>query len=131
MNVIVHDEQIPEKWRDGVVTRMRMSALLGSHRLCIFDQYCDPGRGAPTHVHAVEEVLEVIEGTAKVWVGEESTIVRRNQSVLIPAGVRHGFCNVEQTSKLQVRATLAACIFEVTYDGEDHRSLRWSPGELT
>src|SRR5580704_11394148 len=98
MTVFVHDEQPLEKWRDGVMTRMRMSALLGGKKLCIFDQFCDPGLGAPTHIHAVEEVLEVINGAAEIWLGDETMIVKSNQSVLIPAGAKHGFRNVEKTT---------------------------------
>ena len=62
MNVIKHDDQPVEKWREGVVTRMRTSALTGGRQLCVFEQFCDPGLGAPTHLHAVEEVLEVSRG---------------------------------------------------------------------
>ena len=43
MNVLIHDDQPLEKWREGVMTRMRVSALLGGRQLCIFDQFCDPG----------------------------------------------------------------------------------------
>ena len=126
MQVFSHEDQPLEKWRDGVMTRMRISALTGGRQLCIFDQYCDPGLGAPTHVHAVEEVLEVIAGEAEIWIGEEKSIVRANQSVLIPAGFRHGFRNV-LTTTLHVRATLAASIFEASYDNKIESSRRWSP----
>jgi quercetin dioxygenase-like cupin family protein len=126
MEVLIHDEQPLEKWRDGVMTQMRMSVLLGGRQLCIFDQFCDPGLGAPTHIHAVEVVLEVIEGVAEIWLGDKKSIVHANQSVLIPAGAKHGFRNVETTT-LHVRATLAACIFEATYDDRSELSRRWSP----
>jgi mannose-6-phosphate isomerase-like protein (cupin superfamily) len=105
MDVLIHNDQQLERWREGVMTRMRMSALLGGRQLCIFDQFCDPGLGAPIHSHAVEEVLEVIEGTAEIWLGKESAIVKPNQSVLVPAGARHGFRNLENTT-LHVRAKL-------------------------
>jgi mannose-6-phosphate isomerase-like protein (cupin superfamily) len=127
MQVFTHQEQPLEKWRDGVMTRMRVSALNGSRQLCIFDQFCDQGLGAPTHVHAVEEVLEVIEGEAEIWIGEDKSIVRANQSVVVPAGARHGFRNV-LPSTLHVRATLAASIFEASYDNRNESSRRWSPG---
>lgn len=110
------------------MTRMRMSALLGGRQLCIFDQFCAPGLGAPTHIHAVEEVLEVIEGSAEIWVGSEIFTVGKNQSVLVPAGVQHGFKNVEEAATLYVRATLAACIFEASYESRTEMSRRWSPG---
>lgn len=126
MSAIVHEGQPLEKWRDGVMTRMRVSALTGSHQLCIFEQYCEFGLGAPVHVHAVEEVLEVIAGTAEISVGDQTLIVSADQSVLVPAGARHGFKNVGE-GILHVRATLAASIFEGAYDDKRESSRRWSP----
>ena len=125
MEILDHNKQSLEKWRDGVMTRMRISAVVGGRQLCIFDQFCGSGFGAPPHLHAVEEVLEVIGGTAEVQLGGESAILTANQSVLIPAGIKHGFRNLDQTT-LHVRATLAAPIFEATYDN-DERSRRWVP----
>ena len=94
MNVIDHATQESELWREGVRTHMRTSAQTKTHQLCIFEQFCDPGLGAPIHIHAVEEVLEVIEGKAEIVLGDESHIVTPNQSVVVPAGMRHGFKNV-------------------------------------
>lgn len=126
MIVLNHNEQPTEKWRGGVMTRMRMSIQLGGRQLCIFEQYCDYNLGAPIHVHAVEEVLEVIDGRAEITLGSETAIVTANQSVLIPAGMRHGFRNLDQKI-LHVRATLAEPIFEASYDNTNEISRRWSP----
>ncbi|WP_375458837.1 cupin domain-containing protein [uncultured Enterovirga sp.] len=126
MNVIDHATQGLEVWREGVATHMRTSALTQTHQLCIFEQFCDPGLGAPIHIHAVEEVLEVIEGRAELVLGDESGIVTANQSVVIPAGMRHGFTNVGD-GILKVRATLAAAIFEASYDDRRELSRRYSP----
>ena len=102
MNLIDHNTQSSDDWRAGVRTQMRVSALTGSVQLCIFDQWCDPGLGAPTHLHAVEEVLTVIAGRAEIWVGEERSIVLPGQSVVIPAGRKHGFKNVDVHAILHV-----------------------------
>ena len=126
MKVIDHETQPREDWRDGVTTRMRASLLNGARQLCIFDQWCAPGRGAPTHLHAVEEVLSVIEGEAEVWVENECATVTPGQSVLIPAGHKHGFRNSGEDT-LFVQATLAAPIFEATYDDKAQPSRRWAP----
>ena len=123
MNVIRHDEQPLERWREGVLTRMRVSAMTGGRQLCVFEQFCDPGLGAPTHLHAVEEVLEVVEGTAEVWLADERALVGASQSVLVPAGILHGFRNAEMTP-LHVRATLAAPIFEASYQSSTELSRR-------
>ena len=86
MSLIDHETQPLEQWREGVMTQMRVSALLRSAQLCIFEQFCDPGLGAPIHLHAVEEVLEVMEGEAEITLRGESLTLRANQSVVIPAG---------------------------------------------
>ena len=126
MEVLDHASKPLEKWRDGVMTQPRVSFLSGGRQLCIFDQFCDPGLGAPMHLHAVEEVLDVISGTAELWVGDEKADVGANQSVLIPAGAPHGFRNTG-TAILHVRATLAAPIFEAQYYDSKETSRRWSP----
>ena len=129
MKIIDHSQQAHEDWRDGVTTVMLVSAEMSASQLCIFDQYCAPGQGAPTHLHAVEEVLSVIEGAAEFWLDDERQRVRAGQSVIIPAGHRHGFSNVAQTT-LHVRATLAASIFEAHYDDRDEPSYRFVPRAL-
>ena len=126
MDILRHADQPLEKWRDGVMTQMRMSFLVGGRQLCIFDQFCDPGLGAPIHIHAVEEVLEVVSGSAEVRINDETAPIGANQSVLIPAGARHGFTNTG-SEVLHVRATLAASIFEAQYDSTKETSRRWSP----
>jgi len=126
MNVLSHETQPLEIWRDGVMTLMRVSALTRSVQLCIFEQFCDPGLGAPFHIHAVEEVLEVMEGEAEVFLRDDSQTVRSNQSIVIPAGARHAFRNVGD-GILKVRATLAAPIFEASYDDRSELSRRYVP----
>jgi mannose-6-phosphate isomerase-like protein (cupin superfamily) len=126
MQVLDHNNQPLEEWRKGVRTQMRMSFLLDGRQLCIFEQFCDPGLGAPTHIHAVEEVLEVISGVAEIWLNDETAVVKANQSVLIAAGARHGFKNIDSAT-LHVRATLASPIFEGQYDASKETSRRWTP----
>ena len=64
MRIIDVNQQPSEEWRTGVTTRMRVSAATYTTQLCMFEQWCDPGHGAPNHLHAVEEVLCVREGQA-------------------------------------------------------------------
>ena len=126
MSLIDHETQPLEQWREGVMTLMRVSALVKSAQLCIFEQFCDPGLGAPIHLHAVEEVLEVMEGEAEITLRGKSLILRANQSIVIPAGAKHGFRNIG-SGILKVRATLASPIFEASYDDRAEQSRRWVP----
>jgi mannose-6-phosphate isomerase-like protein (cupin superfamily) len=127
MKLIKHARQKTVDWRPGVATRMLVSAVTGSVQLCIFEQFCEPGLGAPMHMHAVEEVLEVVEGSAKIWVGGEIETASGGHSVIVPAGVRHGFCNSAKTGLLHMRATLASPIFEASYDDGAEQSRRYVP----
>ena len=68
----------------------------------------------------------VIDGEAELWLGDERENVKTGQSVLIPAGHWHGFRNVLSTT-LHVRATLAAAIFEASYDDRAELSRRFLP----
>ena len=126
MRIVDDNTREKEEWRPGVMTRMRVSAIAGSAQLCIFEQWCDPGKGAPTHVHAVEEVLSVLSGQAEIWVGDERSPVSPGQAVVIPAGLKHGFRNIG-TATLHVQAILAAPIFEATFEDGDLTRRRWVP----
>jgi mannose-6-phosphate isomerase-like protein (cupin superfamily) len=126
MQITDYARQEREQWRPGVLTRMRVSALTGSAQLCVFEQWCDPGCGAPTHLHAVEEVLTVLAGCAEIWVGEERATVTAGQSVIIPAGHRHGFRN-NGKAVLHVEATLAAPMFEAAFEDLRETGRRWLP----
>ena len=63
----------------------------------------------PTHLHPVEEILTVLEGSAEVWIEDEHASMTVGQSVIVPAGHRHGFRNIGETT-LHMEATLAAPI---------------------
>lgn len=126
MQIIDHRSQIKEEWRPGVVTRMRISAQTGANQICIFEQWCDPGNGAPTHHHAVEEILTVIAGETDVWLDDQHIAMQADQSLVIPAGRRHGFTNVG-TDTLHVQAILASPIFESAYDDARETPRRWLP----
>ena len=126
MRVIDLNRQTREEWRSGVLTRMRTSAVNGAGQLCIFEQWCETGHGAPTHLHAVEEVLRVLDGKADVWIGDEHATLTSGQLVIVPAGRKHGFSNTGTTA-LHIESTLAAPVFEAAYDDKRETPRRWLP----
>ena len=81
MRIIDHESQGREEWRPGVTTRMQVSAVTGSVQLCVFQQWCAPGKGAPTHLHAVEEILTVLDGEAEFWLEDERANLTKGQSI--------------------------------------------------
>jgi quercetin dioxygenase-like cupin family protein len=113
-----------EIWREGVETRMLVSQKNGARELCVFEQWVAPGVGAPAHSHTVEEVLTVLAGGAEVWVDDARFELQAGQSVVIPAGRKHGFTNIGRET-LHVHAVLAAAYFEAAYDGRPQLVRRW------
>ncbi len=126
MNIIDHNIEPWDQWRPGVLTRLRVSAQGGAGQLCLFEQKCEPGLGAPTHFHAVEEVLSVVSGEAEVWVGTDRAQLTSGQSAVIPAGISHGFKN-SGSGLLHVMATLASPVFEAAYEDLRETPRRWLP----
>jgi quercetin dioxygenase-like cupin family protein len=124
MRVVDHSSNPRETWRPGVETRMLVSAGNGSAQLCIFEQWIAPGTGAPTHSHPVEEVLTVREGEAEMWMDEERIIVPAGQSLIVPAGRKHGFRNSGNLT-LHIHAVLASPVFEATPEGATEMVRRW------
>ena|SRR5690242_12683834 len=115
---------VPEHWREGVETRMLVSAQSGASQLCVFEQLIAPGAGAPTHRHPVEEVLTVREGEAEIWLEDECLTLTAGQSVIVPARCPHGFRN-RGAGTLHLHAVLASPIFEAVADGAAEVTRRW------
>ena len=126
MRIVDLEKQPAEEWRVGVKTRMRVSAGNGAAQLCLFEQWCEPGHGAPTHLHAVEEVLHVLEGRADVWIDNTHATLTSGQLAIVPAGRKHGFSNNGATI-LHIQSTLAASVFEAAYDDKRESPRRWLP----
>ena len=126
MRIVDIEKQPTEEWRVGVRTRMHASAANGATQLCMFEQWCAPGHGAPTHLHAAEEVLHVIAGQADVWIGGSHAQLTAGQLAIVPAGRKHGFSN-NGTVELHITSTLAAPVFEAAYDDKRESPRRWLP----
>jgi len=117
-------DSLPEQWREGVETRMLVSASNGAAQLCVFEQWVAPGAGAPTHWHPVEEVLSVRAGQAEIRLDAKIVVVMPGQCLVIPAGTRHGFRNCGAVT-LHVHAVLASPVFEAMMEGAAEPMRRW------
>src|SRR4029078_13245180 len=142
MRIVDLQQQTKEEWRSGVMTRMKASAVNNATQLCMFEQWCDPGHGAPTHLHAVEEVLCVREGTADVWIDDEHVTLTSGQLVIVPAGCKHGLANAGKRvcsfkrklglanavkSVLYIESNFASPVFEAAYEAKRETPRRCLP----
>lgn len=106
------------EWRPGVTTRLVCGASTGASQLCVIEQWCDPGHGAPTHTHhEVEEVILVRQGAAELWVGDRRRRVSAGESIVIPPYAWHGFVNTGADT-LSTIAVFAAAAAPVEYEHE-------------
>jgi quercetin dioxygenase-like cupin family protein len=111
------------EWRPGVRTRLHASEAAEPTSLCVIEQWCDPGLGAPTHTHfEVEEVIAVVEGEAEVWVDDSNTTLVAGDSILLPPYTQHGFRNVGP-STLHTLAIFGAAHPPVCYADEPDTTL--------
>jgi mannose-6-phosphate isomerase-like protein (cupin superfamily) len=92
----------------------------------LFEQWLAPAAGAPAHRHPVEEVVTVVAGSAEMWVEDERVVLTNGQSLVVPAGRRHGLRNLG-SGILHLRAVLASASFEATFDGTAEPVRRWLP----
>jgi quercetin dioxygenase-like cupin family protein len=77
-----------------VQTRLHRTPSVSPTGLCVIEQWCDPGAGAPLHRHAnAEELIVVIEGDAEFRLEDSRAELSAGDSILLPAGSRHGFRN--------------------------------------
>ena len=125
MKAIAHQDQAWEVWREGVQSRMLVSAQNGAKQLCIFEQQVAPGMGAPTHCHPVEEVLTVLAGEAEVWMDGARVMLSAGGCVIVPARRYHGFRN-SGSGTLHIHAILASPIFEALAENASEPVRRWT-----
>ncbi|PSH69544.1 cupin [Phyllobacterium brassicacearum] len=104
---------------------MLVSTRNGANQLCMFEQWVEPGTGAPTHLHPVEEILTVLSGDADIWLDKEHFMVAAGQSVIIPSGIRHGFRNAGSET-LHIHAVLASADFQAWFDDSMSMVRRWT-----
>ena len=65
----------------------------GADSLSVGDVTLAAGSTVPTHIHPKEEAMVILEGELDAVLGDEVITVKEGQTVLAPAGVRHGFTN--------------------------------------
>ncbi len=65
----------------------------GAESLSVGDVSLAPGAKVPNHIHPTEEAMVIVEGQLDAVLGDDVVSVSAGQTVLAPAGVRHGFVN--------------------------------------
>src|SRR5947208_3210753 len=61
-----------------------------------------PGQGPPLHTHPYVEVIFMLEGNAKVTIGDETHEAKAGDIAIVPANTPHRFVNSGQTVLRQI-----------------------------
>jgi quercetin dioxygenase-like cupin family protein len=105
-------------WRPGVETRLHTGASRGAKGLCVIEQWCEPGAGAPVHTHFdVEEVIAVLDGVADVSIDGITERVGAGGAIVLPPGSWHGFTNAGDGT-LHTVAAFASARPAVAYESD-------------
>ena len=113
VRVVARSEAVD--WRAGTRTYLHAGQAVGSEQICVFEQFHEPGGGAPPHSHpGIEETVTVLAGQARFEVEGQEAVVDAVATVIVPAGVEHSFSNVGSET-LWVIAALPAAVPQVEY----------------
>jgi quercetin dioxygenase-like cupin family protein len=77
----------------GLALQHLVCAETGSTSLFVGKQWLQPGERVFLHTHPVEEVLMFLGGHGKASVDGQTIPVHRDVTLIIPAGIVHGFEN--------------------------------------
>jgi mannose-6-phosphate isomerase-like protein (cupin superfamily) len=115
VGLIRHDDRekahpYPGVTRQRIVDRETGSGALSTALLTI-----QPGATATVHRHKIEEAMLVIAGEGLAILGDEQFPIKANETLLAPAGVRHGFINTGSQPMI-VSGIFPAVDIEVFFD---------------
>ena len=119
MPILERDKVANEELSPGTERWTLVDDARGSKSLSVADLSLAPGSKVPTHYHPTEEAMVIIDGELEAEVGNDLLTVHPGQTVLAPAGVKHGFVN--RTGKpARLLAVFPTSKVERIYVGQEH-----------
>jgi quercetin dioxygenase-like cupin family protein len=114
-NIILDKERIDgTEWRtarSGERFCIRVSGTATSGAYSVVEIVASPGDSSPLHIHAKEdEYVLVLEGTARIVLGEDTFEATVGQTIEMKRGIPHGWGNpTEKAIRLLITATPGGC----------------------
>ena len=103
-------EPYPGVTRQEIVNRETGAGAISLSYLTIA-----PGAAVRVHHHKVEEAMLIVAGEGLGVLGDERFPVKANETVLAPAGVKHGFINTGSVPMI-VTGNFPAVDIEIIFD---------------
>ena len=112
MPIISRDAAVTEEGYPGVPRTVLVDASHGSRSLWVSHLEVVPGATITTHIHPdTEEAMTIVEGELEAVLGDETVVLGPGDTVLAPAGVKHGFVN-RSDSNAALLAMFPKTVFE-------------------
>ena len=91
-------EGLPVKGDVGV------KSLMEGERMTLLEIHYPAGSASPVHSHNHESLCYVVEGKAKVVIGDESFILKSGDVCRHPEAVLHGIEAIEPTTVIEIKS---------------------------
>jgi len=89
-------EEMVEYSSRGVISKQVLKNQSGNITLFSFDK----GQGLTEHTAPFDAIVQVLDGEAQITIGGNPNLVRKGESIIMPANVSHALQAVEQFKML-------------------------------
>lgn len=93
---VLNLEEMVEYSSGGVISKQVMKNQSGNITLFSFDK----GQGLTEHTAPFDAVVQVLDGEAQIIIGGNSNLVKKGESIIMPANVPHALQAVERFKML-------------------------------
>lgn len=93
---VLNLEEMVEYSSGGVISKQVLKNQSGNITLFSFDK----GQGLTEHTAPFDAIVQVLDGEAQITIGGNPNLVRKGESIIMPANVSHALQAVEQFKML-------------------------------
>lgn len=93
---VLNLEEMVEYSSGGVISKQVLKNQSGNITLFSFDK----GQGLTEHTAPFDAIVQVLDGEAQITIGGNPNLVRKGESIIMPANISHALQAVEQFKML-------------------------------
>ena len=93
---VLNLEEMVEYSSGGVISKQILKNQAGNITLFSFDQ----GQGLTEHTVSFDAVVQILDGEAEITIGGNPNLVKKGESIIMPANVAHALQAVERFKML-------------------------------
>ena len=93
---VLNLEEMVEYSSGGVISKQVLKNQSGNITLFSFDK----GQGLTEHTAPFDAIVQILDGEAQITIGGNPNLVRKGESIIMPANVSHALQAVEQLKML-------------------------------